>query len=1055
MPQVVAVHAKLSVPRLGAVVSRAWLLKRIGDAGPAVWISAPPGAGKTTLAASYAAATRQTTLWYRIDGGDADPATFFYFMALAAAQALPRRRIDLPLLTPEYLPDIAGFARRFFRTLFARLPPDSLLVVDNLHELDGLAAFDDILREALSALLPTIKLVFVSRSEAPPALARFVANRELHLLDWNDLRLTPDETRALAGNALDDQTIRRLHEQAGGWAAGVVLLLRCPDAGENASLHFASQQAVFNYFAGEILAKAPADVRDLLIRTAFFPDFTAAMAGCIGAGAGASELLNALCRQHCFVDRSGARETSYRYHDLFRDFLRTQAGPDTAAFRRAAAAALAESGRALEAIPLLLENGDWQAAAGLILGHAQALVDQGRWQTLAGWIDALPERLCDATPWLLYWRGVAELPTRPPLARAAIERAYAGFAAGNENTGRMLAVAAIMEANFHEYASFSALDQWFDVLESLGGIRAAFPTPAVEMRVLAGMLVAAGHRRPDNPLGQAVADRLEVLLAGEFDPNQKAVAAAFLLWYAIWIGDFAQARRVHAGADRLLNDQRMTPLNSIMLRCIKGHGENALGDGAGAQEVFAAAEHDARQQGFAFARASLVLPMQIYRHLNFGDLAAAERLLAEAATQPYSGAMNASQIEFSRSWLALLRGNAPLACEHARIAAELAECSGSFVARASTQSGWALCLAEMNDVPAAQRHLAAAREVMAGHRTGLLPFHLLLVEAWLALRAGDATHCRTQLRAAFAQGAAQGYANTLQWLPRMMSALCAEALHAGIETDYVRGLIARRGLAPPATDVEHWPWPLQIRTLGAFEVLKEGVPIEFPRKTPKRPIALLKALVALGGPNGQGVPEARLIDALWPDGDAAEDALAINLHRLRRLLGAADAIRVQGGRIVLNAETCWVDAWAMERLVDAAATAAAAGRVEECTRCAQQVHNLYRGNFLADDLDAPWAISPRERLRMRFVQHVAAATKIFCQRGACDHVIEACQRGLAADDLVETFYQELMRCYRCRGRHAEGLAVYRRMQRTFSAVLGIAPSAASEEMHRSLRNDTA
>lgn len=79
-------------------------------------------------------------------------------------------------------------------------------------------------------------------------------------------------------------------------------------------------------------------------------------------------------------------------------------------------------------------------------------------------------------------------------------------------------------------------------------------------------------------------------------------------------------------------------------------------------------------------------------------------------------------------------------------------------------------------------------------------------------------------------------------------------------------------------------WPVQVFTFGRFSVLADGTPLVFCRKTPKRPVALLKVILAFGG---RDVSEHRLAEALWPDddGDAAHDALAVNLHRLRRLLG--------------------------------------------------------------------------------------------------------------------------------------------------------------------------
>lgn len=1037
MRHIQAYPAKLSVPRVQYATRRERLFRRMDGTAPIIWVTAPPGAGKTTLAASFAAPRKRPCLWYQIDGDDADPATFFHFMALATAKAAPRRRVALPPLTPEYLPDLPGFTRRFFRELFGHLPAGSLWVLDNYHELDGVPVFHELVRNALNELPDGLRVIVLSRTEPPPVLARLIANRRMHRIGWDDLRLTEEETAAIVGGMdIGAEGVRRLHEQSGGWAAGVILLLKYLEShGDLTAMPMQSRQSVFDYFAEEIFTTVPDTLRRFLVGTAFFPDFTVAMAQRIDAAADA--ILHDLCRAHCFIDRRDlGSETIHRYHDLFRDFLRAQVGDEAPVHRRATAQVLLDFDRGTEAIPLLLENGDWEAAVTPILAQAQSMIAQGRWQTLAGWIDALPKGMIDAVPWLTFWRGVAELAARPSAGRALMERAYEGFAAAGDILAQMLTASAIIEANYHEYADFWLLDQWREKMEALGAVEMDFPSVDVEMRVLTGMLSAIYMRQPASVLGQVLADRLEPLLERDIDPNLKSAATTFLLWFAIWGGDFIQARRIHAWADRLLAERRLTPLNDLMLRSIKGHGEIFLGDGSGAREVFDTAEDIGHRHGFASARIGIILPMQIYRHLMFGDLAAAEGLIAEAGKHPYLEPMNAAQIAFCRSWLALLRDNAPQACEHARDATGWAEKSGSYIARTCCHTAWAIGLIEHGDMASARRHLASAQQIMEGRRIGVVAFHLLLAEAWLSLREDNYPRCHDLLREALAQGMAQGYASTMQWVPAMMSELCAEALREGIEPVYARELIRKRGLSPPSLDEEHWPWPLDIRTLGGFAVLRDGEPIKFKGKVPKKPIALLKAIVALGGPD-RGVPDHRLVDALWPDmeADAANEALSVTLHRLRKLLGDANAITMESGRVSLNPALCRVDAWSFDHLVPGVSERAA---------------TLYRGNFLPEDEDESWAISMRERLRMKFIQQVADRAKRHCERKECEHAIDLCQRGLDADDLIEPFHQNLMRCYHCLGRHAEGLAAYRRMKRTFSIVLGIAPSAESEALHRAL-----
>jgi len=82
--------------------------------------------------------------------------------------------------------------------------------------------------------------------------------------------------------------------------------------------------------------------------------------------------------------------------------------------------------------------------------------------------------------------------------------------------------------------------------------------------------------------------------------------------------------------------------------------------------------------------------------------------------------------------------------------------------------------------------------------------------------------------------------------------------------------------------LEDWPWPVKIYTLGRFSLVIEDVAVAFARKALKKPIALLKFIVAAGD---RPAPITRALDALWPDeGDAAQKSFKITLHRLRKLL---------------------------------------------------------------------------------------------------------------------------------------------------------------------------
>ncbi|MFO1206453.1 MAG: BTAD domain-containing putative transcriptional regulator [Burkholderiales bacterium] len=238
---------------------------------------------------------------------------------------------------------------------------------------------------------------------------------------------------------------------------------------------------------------------------------------------------------------------------------------------------------------------------------------------------------------------------------------------------------------------------------------------------------------------------------------------------------------------------------------------------------------------------------------------------------------------------------------------------------------------------------------------------------------------------------------------------------------------------------------MHIYAFGRFSLLKDGVLLRFTHKAPKKPISLLKALIALGG---RDVSSHQLTDALWPDepGDAAHHVLAVNVHRLRRLLGAADGVIVRDGRMSLDPRVCWVDVWTFQRLLGDAALAPHSERAALLERGV----GLYRGVFLPGDADEPWSLAMRERLRRAFIRLCAELGRLHEESGRWGEAIECYQRAIESEELAEEFYQGLMRCYAHLGRRAEGVCVYRRLRQMLSVILGITVSPATEELLREL-----
>lgn len=242
-------------------------------------------------------------------------------------------------------------------------------------------------------------------------------------------------------------------------------------------------------------------------------------------------------------------------------------------------------------------------------------------------------------------------------------------------------------------------------------------------------------------------------------------------------------------------------------------------------------------------------------------------------------------------------------------------------------------------------------------------------------------------------------------------------------------------------------FPVRIYTLGRFSLLLQSSAPHISRKSQRKPLELIKALIALGG---RDVTTERLAHALWPDaeGDRALVAFDTTLHRLRRLLHAPKALLLTDRKLTLNAEHCWVDCWVVERLMHTLDTALA----EQCATEPQiaalggQIEKLYHGAFLGSDTPTAWSLSLRERLRSRYLRYITHVGRFWENAGQPTRAIEVYSKGIETDNLMEHFYQRLMDCHLQLGQHAEALSVYYRCKRILSQLHGIRPARITEAL---------
>ena len=225
-PAFPVIESKFTAPPLrSGMVQRQRLLTQLLDGGPAVVsLVAPPGYGKTTLLAQWAAAHRGPVSWITIDPSDNDASVLTSYLGASFNRVCP--------LTGDTAKSLSTSGRKILVSAVPRLVQElhrwtgqALIVLDDAHLLTDRMALDAI-STIIDHLPEGFRMAVAGRHQPELPLARLAAHRQLVELGREELALDLTETSALlsaAGQNMSADEIGQLTARTEGWAVGVYL----------------------------------------------------------------------------------------------------------------------------------------------------------------------------------------------------------------------------------------------------------------------------------------------------------------------------------------------------------------------------------------------------------------------------------------------------------------------------------------------------------------------------------------------------------------------------------------------------------------------------------------------------------------------------------------------------------------------------------------------------------------------------------------------------------------------------------------------------------------
>ena len=239
----------------------------------------------------------------------------------------------------------------------------------------------------------------------------------------------------------------------------------------------------------------------------------------------------------------------------------------------------------------------------------------------------------------------------------------------------------------------------------------------------------------------------------------------------------------------------------------------------------------------------------------------------------------------------------------------------------------------------------------------------------------------------------------------------------------------------------HWlgQTRLRVRTLGRTRVDSEDGPLDGEWLS-HRPGEVFKFLVCN---RGRPVPTEELLETFWPlarGGGAAN--LRQTIHVIRHHLEPRRSSRQPSSFIVghkggyeLNVQTVWIDADEFEHCVGVGLRAMQRGEHAAAEQALSRAATLRRGDFLADEPYADWALSERDRLRDLATRVLRTLSSLRLARSDLDGAMSPARELADLQPLDLETQRDMLRLLLMRGQYSEASrrldVVRRHWRRTF------------------------
>ncbi|MFA5308943.1 MAG: LuxR C-terminal-related transcriptional regulator [Dehalococcoidales bacterium] len=371
-----------------------------------IFVTAPPGYGKTTFVSEALSNVQRPIAWLSLDKSDNDLYRFWTNLILALRNIKPGLGESALSKLQNHL-SIESTLTALVNEITENAPR-IVIVLDDYHKVKSKAIHDS-LAFFMKYFPDQSCLIILSRVDPQLFLDKLCCPVKIKR---NDLQFTPEDTlsflRDIMGYSLSGDELDTIQRHTEGWVAGLKMVAAAMQGNSGfagvISAFKETRKEIMEYLVREVLNQEAEPIRRFLLETSILDRLNESLCNAVTDKKDSRKILETLVSRNLFLQPIDDEGKWFRYHHLFMDSLYKQLEsnqPEALHILHSRASQWFESQGMIEkAIDHALEAEEFERSVKLIQGVGHSLLEHDRLDLLYNWITRLPEEFLVDNIWI-------------------------------------------------------------------------------------------------------------------------------------------------------------------------------------------------------------------------------------------------------------------------------------------------------------------------------------------------------------------------------------------------------------------------------------------------------------------------------------------------------------------------------------------------------------------------------------------------------------------------------------------------------------------------------